>query len=144
MPAIEAAQHLPVEWHQLSELAAFQLELVDDLQHEIGRSGSLAGKIASWLVMLKVLHHFEGFVRRSDSTLMRLHRTLLDVCRNCGEALLLEAQQLGGITREQHGLDEGSLRAHLDWLRDKFTMWHGEMTPARKAEILHGVFGIET
>lgn len=138
--AVPAAPELPLETPQQNPLELY-FGLLDHLTEQIRESGSLTYKIASWLLIIKILQYLEDHITDQG---MRLHKSLIHVALGYGEALLLESKQCGGITREKHGLSIDELNAHLTWLRDKYVMWHTEITPTRKASILRGVFGVET
>ena len=139
--AVPTAPELPLETRQ-NPLELY-CGLLDHLTEQIRESGSLTYKIASWLLIIKILQYFEDhFMLMEQDNTLKTHRALIHVCLEYGEMLLLEAKQQG-ITREKHGLTVAELNAHLAWLRDKLVMWHTEMTPPRKASILRGVFGVE-
>jgi len=140
--AVPAAPELPLETSQQNSLELY-FGLLDHLTEQIRESGSLTYKIASWLVLIKILQYFEDHLMPiGQDSAFKTHRAQIHICLGLGETLLLEAKQ-EAITREKDGLTVAELNAHLAWLRDKLIMWHTEMTPTRKASILRGVFGVE-
>jgi hypothetical protein len=142
MSATATAPELPLEAPPQNPLELY-CGLLNHLTEQLRDSGSITYKIASWLVIIKILQYLEDHVG-PESSGMITHQSLIHICLGYGEALLGEAKQMGGITREGQGLTMAELTAHLAWLRDKLVMWHTEMTPTRKASILRGVFGVET
>ena len=140
--AVPTAPELPLETPRQNPLELY-CGLLDHLTEQIRESGSLTYKIASWLLIIKILQYLEDhFMPKEQDSALETHRALIHVCLGYGEMLLLESKQRG-ITREEDGLTVDELNAHLAWLRDKLIMWHTEMTPTRKASILRGVFGVE-
>jgi len=141
--AAPSAPELPLEAPQQNPLALY-CGLLEHLTEQIRESGSLTYKIASWLLIIKILQYLEDHLMPIDQDKgLETHRALIHVCLGYGETLLSEAKQCGEISREKHGLTIAELKAHLAWLRDKLVMWHTDMTPTREAAILRGVFGVE-
>lgn len=140
--ATEYVPELPLEPAIRQNPLELYCGLLSHLTDQIRDSGSLTYKIASWLLIINILQYLEDHMKTEDEG-MRTHKALIHVSLGYGEALLRESTQRGGITREEHGLSMAELNAHLAWLRDKYVMWHTEMTPVRKASILRGVFGVE-
>lgn len=143
-PAVPTAPELPLETPHQNPLELY-CGLLDHLTEQIRESGSLIYKIASWLLIIKMLQYLEDHFMplEQNRAALETHRALIHVCLGYGEMLLLEAKHQG-ITRERDGLTVAELNTHLAWLRDKLVMWHTEMTPTRKTSILRGVFGVES
>lgn len=135
------APELPLDTEPKQDPLGLYCGLLGHLTEQIRETDSLTYRIASWLLIIKILQYLEDHLDLGQPDGLRTHKALIHVCLGYGESLLMETHN-SPITREKDGLTVEELNAHLAWLRDKFVMWHTEMTPSRKASVLSSVFGV--
>jgi hypothetical protein len=136
------APELPLENTSKQDPLGLYCGLLGHLTEQIRETDSLTYRIASWLLIIKILQYLEDHLDLVQPEGLQTHKALMHVCLGYGESLLIEVRS-SSITREKDGLTVEELNAHLAWLRDKFVMWHTEMTPSRKASVLSSIFGVE-
>ena len=80
----------------------------------------------------------------SDPTLRdkKYHRAMMEFLIGSGAVLLLELECHKQIDPNHIGVPFESVVAQLQELRDDLRMWHGDMKPKRRDEILSAVFGV--
>ncbi|WCJ58080.1 hypothetical protein NXS98_10115 [Fontisphaera persica] len=127
--------------------SAVQL-LVSELQEELAeRRSHLLYRLAAWSFALKVFKRIEGerIVDRQPSERdINYHRAMLGFLKGCGELLLHQFRMHQEIDPKVIGFGFDNLAATVESLRISERMWYGDMTKARREEILADVFGPES
>jgi len=134
----------PADPAESSGLVPFQMyiDLLADFKEGIGGPRGLLYMVASWHVMLKIFKWMEGRVPTDAADARRVHSELLDQIIAVGISVQRQASADKIIfSKDTHGTTMEEMQANLDWLRDKRAMWHGDVTPKRKAAVLESLFG---
>jgi hypothetical protein len=119
--------------------------LVEELEQELAESRShLLFRITAWCFALKVFKRVEGeklILRVPQERNIEYHRAMLAFLRGCGEILVLELRKQEGVDLGRIGLSFAEFSAMVEELRISERERYGDMTPARREEILSDVFG---
>ena len=92
--------------------------------------------------MLKMLRLMENNFPTALDEGAKWHCDVLEQLISLGIGLQQTAVAKGVVlSKKEHGTTAEELTATVDWLRDKRAMWHGDVTPKRKAAILEAIFG---
>jgi len=123
--------------------ALMYMSLLRDFGEEINGPKSLLYKIATWNVLLKVLQWLEENTPIMDSEEgLSTHRDLTEIVISLGITLQREVSAKNVVLcKSDHGTTSEEFHANLAWLRDKLSMWHGDVTPKRKAAVFESLFG---
>lgn len=107
-----------------------------------GRYGLLP-EVVSWFKSLAMFRQTERdlmILKEPTSDDCSFHKTVLALLIGEGERLRAAVEGAGGIEPSESGITLKEFEAALEHLYDTQAVWHAEMTPERKAEILQGVF----
>lgn len=119
--------------------------LVEELEQELAeRRNHLLFRITAWQFALKVFRRVESEKLVMRSPVERdteYHRATLAFLRGCGEVLMLELKKSEKIDPQSIGLSFAGIAAVVEELRISEREKYGDMTPARREEILTDVFG---
>lgn len=138
-PAAEPAS--PSESSKLGPLSMY-MDLLADFKEGAGGPKNLLYMVASWHVMLRIFKWIDDRFPFDDASAHRIHSELLDTIIAVGIALQRQAAvEKVVLSKEDHGTTMEQMQANLDWLRDKRSMCHGDVTPKRKAAIIQSLFG---
>ncbi len=122
--------------------------LVSELQEELAqRRSHLLYRLAAWSFAIKVFKRIEGerIVDGHPSERdFNYHRAMLGFLKGCGELLLHQFKMHQEIDPKTIGIEFENLAATVESLRISERMWYGDMTKARREEILADVFGTES
>jgi hypothetical protein len=118
--------------------------LVEELEQELAeRRNHLLFRITAWYFAVRVLKRVqtEKMVMREPSERdFKYHRAMVAFLRGCGEVLLVELSNHQEIDPQKVGIAYADLAAMVEELKISEREWYGDMTPARRAEILNDVF----
>jgi hypothetical protein len=119
--------------------------LVEELEQELAeRHSHLLFRITGWYFALKVFRRVENeklILRAPLERDIEYHRAMLAFLRGCGEVLVLELRKHEKIDPNQIGLSFADFSAMVEelWISERER--YGDMTAARREEILSDVFG---
>jgi hypothetical protein len=134
---LKAARYL-VAMSTASEIAPSQThpDLVEHLQHRLVRQFQV--QMADWLDTCRDLSDWEDRYLAEPESPQRLseHAAMLDGLERVGRWLMTAAGQLSADA----AATAGQIQFALADLRDSRAMWHGDVPPARKQEILRDCF----
>jgi len=129
----------PKDWLPALLLQAdLELELAEKRNH-------LLRRLSTWYSLIRIFKRLEREKMVATEPAARdrkYHRAMAEFLIGSGAILVLELECHKQIDSATIGLPFESVVAQLQELRDDLRMWHGEMTEARKREILGNVFGI--
>ena len=118
------------------------MDLLGDLQEGMRGPRSLLYTVASWHIMLKMFKWIEYRIPAEIEREQQIHSELLEQLIAVGITIQRQAKSEKNVfSMEDHGTTMEQVQSTLDWLRDKRAMWHGDVTPKRKAAILESLFG---
>ncbi len=108
------------------------------------RAQALVEEAALWFKAVRQFRDAELselILRKPSPRDLRFHRAYLVQVIAAGEQLALLAD-LNGLPENPSGISLAAIEAELESLYDTLAGWHGGLTPARKEQILQGVFGV--
>jgi hypothetical protein len=118
---------------------------VEELEQELAeRRSRLLFRISGWYFALKVFRRVENeklVLRPPLERDIEYHRAMLAFLRGCGEILVLELKKNMDVDPRKIGLSFADFNAMVEELRISKRERYGDMTPARREEILSDVFG---
>jgi len=130
----------PKDWLPALILQAdLELELAEKRIH-------LLRRLSTWYSLITIFRRLERdkmIAAEPTARDRKYHRALLEFLIGSGAVLVLELECHKQIDSNHIGIPFESVAAQLQELRDDLRMWHGDMTAARKAEILGDVFGLK-
>jgi len=119
--------------------------LVEELEQELAeRRNHLLFRITAWYIALKVFKRVEVekvVLRPPSDRDFKYHRAIIAFLRGCGEILLVELSAHQEIDPERVGISFAALAAMVEELKISEREWYGDMTEARRREILNDAFG---
>ncbi len=119
--------------------------LVEELEQELAeRRSHLLFRITGWYFALKVFRRVESeklILRAPMERDLEYHRAMLAFLRGCGEILVLELKKHEDIDPKRIGLSFADFSAMVEELKMSERERYGDMTKARRDEILSDVFG---
>jgi hypothetical protein len=119
--------------------------LVEELEQELAeRRNHLLFRITAWCFALKVFKRVEAekvVLRPPSDRDSKYHRAIIAFLRGCGEILLVELSAHQEIDPERVGISFAALAAMVEELKISEREWYGDMTEARRREILNDAFG---
>ena len=110
--------------------------LVGGLQHRLVRQFQV--QIADWIDTCRELANWEDrhLVESSSPDRLTEHTAMLDELERVGQWLTAAAKQFGSVATAA----KEQIQFTLQDLRDSRALWHGDVPPARKQEILRDCF----
>jgi len=119
--------------------------LVEELEQELAeRRNHLLFRVTAWYFAVKVFKRVEGektVLRKPTDRDSKYHRAILAFLRGCGEILLLEVAGHATIDPAIIGISYADIVAMVEELKMSERERYGDMTEARRSEILNDVFG---
>lgn len=129
----------PKDWIPALILQAdLELELAEKRTH-------LLRRLSTWLSLIGIFRRLERdrmIAHEPNPRDRKYHRAMLEAIIGSGAILVLELECHKQIDSKHIGIPFESVVAQLQELRDDLRMWHGDMTAARRSEILSDVFGV--
>jgi len=123
------------------------LLLQADLELEIAeKRNHLLRRLSTWYSLITIFRRLErDKMVAVDPTARdkKYHKAMLEFLIGSGSILLLELECHKQIDSRHIGIPFESVVAQVQELRDDLRMWHGDMTTARRAQILTDVFGLK-
>ncbi|MGZ5021486.1 MAG: hypothetical protein ACXWFY_02965 [Chthoniobacterales bacterium] len=123
------------------------LLLQADLEKELAEKRlHLLRRLATWLSLITIfrrLEHEKMILSDPTARDYKYHKAMLSFIVGSGEILVLELESHKQIDSTHIGIPFESVTATLQELRYDLRMWHSDMTPERRAEILENVFPVE-
>jgi hypothetical protein len=120
-------------------------DLLGDIQEGVRGPGGLLYTVASWHILIKGLKWMENHLPLDLEGGDQVHSDLLDQIIAVGITIQQQANgEKVALSKEDHGTTMEEVQASLDWLRDKRSMWHGDVTAKRRAAVLESLFGHAT
>jgi hypothetical protein len=120
--------------------------LIEEIEREITeRRTHLLRRLSMWIFAHRVIQSLEDrrlVLRTPGPRDLEFHRAFITFLLGVGEMLILELKEHDEVDPQHIGLRFEDVAAMVQGLRDDLQMWHGDMTEARRKEILHDVFGI--
>jgi hypothetical protein len=118
--------------------------VVTQNMHDVAeRRYGLLPEVVSWFKSLAMFRETEKelmIVKEPTDDDRSFHKTVLAMLIGEGERLRAAVGSSGGLEPNDAGLTSQDFVAALEHLYDTQAVWHGEMTPERKEEILKGIF----
>jgi hypothetical protein len=118
--------------------------LVEEMKEEMAeRRNHLLFRITAWHFTLKVFRRVENekmVLRSPQERDAKYHKAMLAFLRGCGEILLLELGVQQDIDSQSVGISYADMAAVVEELKMTEREWYGDMTEARRDEILKNVF----
>ena len=114
-------------------------ELID------GRYGLLP-EVVSWFKSLAMFRETERelmILKEPTAEDRTFHKAVLAMLIAEGERLRAALQTAGGLESNGAGIQTTDFEAALEHLYDTQAVWHEEMRPERRAEILQGIFLVQ-
>ena len=100
-------------------------------------------EVVSWFKGIELFRQaeLEQMVQRKPTvTDKRYHKTWLAALLAEGERLVTEIRAEGGLPRNKAGIKLSDIEATVEELYDTQAEWHGNMKPARRAQLLKQLF----
>jgi len=119
--------------------------LVEELEQELAeRRNHLLFRVTAWYFAVKVFKRVEGekmVLRKPTGRDSKYHHAILAFLRGCGEILLVEVGGHATIDPAVIGIGFADIVAMVEELKMSERERYGDMTEARRSEILNDVFG---
>jgi hypothetical protein len=122
---------------------AVGLVVTQNTRDLIERRYGLVPEVVSWFKSLAMFRETERelmILKEPTAQDRDFHKAVLALLIAEGERLRTTLNGAGGLGANESGVSMADFEAALGHLYDTQAVWHGEMTVARKAEILQGVF----
>src|ERR1051325_7539572 len=103
----------------------------------------LLPEVVSWFKSLAMFRETEKdlmILKEPTTNDKSFHKSVLALLIAEGERLRAAIGSSGGLGTNEAGLTAKDFESALEHLYDTQAVWHGDMTPERKAEILNGIF----
>jgi hypothetical protein len=120
-------------------------ELLRQLKEEQARAATFE-QIGFWLSAVSLVRRIEDRMAAAVKPTPRdseYHRAILEILMGCGAVLSMALREIDDKHLRAVGLDPRNFDATVEELRIKHAAMHGDMTEARRAEILKEAFGVE-
>lgn len=122
------------------------LLLQAELEREMAeKRHHLLRRLSTWYSLITIFRRLERERMVAAEAALRdrkYHRAMLEFLIGSGALLVLELECHKQIDPMHIGVPFEAVAAQMQELRDDLRMWHGDMTPARRSEILSDVFGV--
>lgn len=119
--------------------------LIEELEQELAeRRNHLLFRVSAWCFAVKIFKRVESekiVLRTPAERDSKHHKAMIAFLRGCGEILLVELTAQQEIDPMRVGISFADLAAMVEELKISEREWYGDMTKARRAEILNDVFG---
>jgi hypothetical protein len=139
---LAASMSLPLQF--VPRWDAVGLVVTQNTRDLIERRYGLLPEVVAWFKSLAMFRETERelmILKEPTAEDRDFHKTVLALLIAEGERLRASVQGAGGVGANESGITTADLEAALEHLYDTQAVWHGEMTPERRAEVLQGVFG---
>lgn len=121
--------------------------LIDEVEEEIAaRRSHLLFRVNAWLLALRIFRRIEErklILSEPAARDTEYHRAFTALLWGQGQVLLIELKRHEEIDSHSIGVPFEDISAQVDELRYDYQSRYGDMTPARRQEILREVFGVE-